>query len=70
MARATDVGKSDGQGTLKMSDTSRTLAKCTTVGVAKALITSAVTGLRMLPMRVITTNWIPISAAADDPTMT
>jgi hypothetical protein len=53
-----------------MAETSKALAKCTTVGVPKALIESAVAGRRMLAMSVITTNWMPISAAADDPMMT
>jgi hypothetical protein len=38
-------------------------------GVPKALSESAVGRSRMLAMSVITTNWIPISAAPDDPTI-
>jgi hypothetical protein len=53
-----------------MAETSRAPARCTTVGVPKARIVSGVGRLRMPAMSVITTNWSPISAAADDPTMT
>jgi hypothetical protein len=49
--------------------TSKVLPNCTTVGVPKALMESTVAGLRMVAMSVITTNWIPMSAAADVPTI-
>ena len=53
-----------------MAETSKAPAKCTTAGVPKALSELAVGRSRMFAMRAITTNWIPISAAPDDPTMT
>ena len=64
------MGKSEGHGALMMAETSKAPPKCITVGVAKALIESAVVRLRILATSAITTNWIPISAAPDDPTMT
>ena len=64
------MGRSEGQGTLMMAEMSKALIRCTTVGVAKALIESAVGRWLKLAMSAITTNWIPISAAADDPMMT
>jgi hypothetical protein len=64
------MGKSEGHGTLMIAEMSKALTRCTTVGVAKALTDSAVGRWRMLAMSAITTNWIPISAAPEDPTMT
>ena len=52
------------------AETSKAPAKCTTVGVPKALIESGVGRKRMAAISVMTTNWTAISAAPDDPTMT
>jgi hypothetical protein len=70
MARATDAGKSEGQGVLMIAEMSNAPAKWTTVGVAKALIVLSVVRRRMPATSVITTNWTPMSAAPDDPTIT
>jgi hypothetical protein len=53
-----------------MAETAKAQPKCTTVGVAKALIESMLVRLRVFAMSAITTNWTPTSVAPADPTMT
>ncbi|TMA19762.1 MAG: hypothetical protein E6J88_17990 [Deltaproteobacteria bacterium] len=58
------------QGTLRIDAKTRTEQKCTTVGVPKAR-TSALPAFPVsTPISVITTNCRPVSAAAEEPTMT
>lgn len=59
------------QGALRAAARSRTAEKWTMVGVAKVLLASALLPLTgMLEIRVMTTNCNPISAPAEEPTMT
>ena len=57
-------------GALTIADTSSTAQKCTMVGVPKARIVAGPVGLLPSDMRVITTNCRPVSAAAEEPTIT
>ena len=61
---------SECQGALSVAATSRAAQKCTIVGVPKAA--SSVDPVRMLESATsaMTTNWRPVSAAPDEPTMT
>jgi hypothetical protein len=50
--------------------TSSTAQKCTTFGVAKALSAPSPPSALMSARSATTTNMSPVSAAADEPTMT
>src|SRR5688572_30304191 len=60
------------QGALKTAAISRAAQKWTTVGVANAPIDRGPVGILCAAsaIMVITTNWSPVSTAADEPTMT
>jgi len=58
------------QGALRTADTNRTEQKCTTVGVPNAEIVRWLLRTPPSATSAMTTNWSPVSAAADDPTMT
>ena len=53
-----------------MPDPIKTADKLTTAGVANALISFSVRGCLESAISVITTNMRPVSAAADEPTIT
>jgi hypothetical protein len=58
-------------GALRRADSNSTTPKCTTLGVEKASPACASPRATDLPaMRVMTTNCNPISAPADEPTIT
>ena len=62
--------ESEGQGALRIAETSRTAQKWTMVGVAKARVAGAPPSAPTSAPRTITTNCRPVRAAAEDPTMT
>ena len=70
MASATDAETSERHGALMMAAISKAPVKCTTVGVANALTDSGGGRLRILATSVTTRNWMPTSAAPEDPMMT
>ena len=57
-------------GTLRIAAMSRTAQKWTTVGVPNAPTVSGARVERASAPRTITTNCSPVSAAADEPTIT
>ena len=58
-------------GALKIAETSNAAQKCTTFGLPNADSVSPLRGIVTLSaINVITTNWSPVSAPADEPTMT
>ena len=61
----------DCRGVAQMAAISRTAQKCTTCGDPNALISCSPPLTAVLPeMSAMTTNCNPVSAAADEPTMT
>ena len=67
---ATATATGDGHGALMIAEMIKALTRCATVGVPKAWIVAAVASFRMLLTSATTTNCSPMSAAADDPSMT
>ena len=62
--------QSAGHGDMTIADVRSAIAKCTTVGVLNAEIVCSLAVCRMSLTSAITTNCRPVSAAAEEPTIT